>query len=217
MEPACLATGPVPWVSFAVRGCRRRLYSAGVTFTLRGAADVDLVAVCKDVSFDQVAYIQGSAIVQSRDSLQHLLHGYVCSLRSDPEGVCLRVFLLVTSPKPICTWLRNRRFRLSFSERRHKGQSSTTVTGMNLPFLVKKLCHSQLCCLRCIFALYIPPIGYWLAALCWPQTLPLQTSLSSCSEQRRKTWNSGFPEISGGKLRIKALLRFLRLQGAQDS
>ena len=27
----------------------------------------------------------------------------------------------------------------------------------------------------CIFALYIPPIGYWLAAL--PSTLPLQTSV----------------------------------------
>ena len=37
----------------------------GVTFTLGSAADVDLVAVCEDVSFDDVAYIQGGAIVKS--------------------------------------------------------------------------------------------------------------------------------------------------------
>lgn len=49
---------------------------AGVTFTLGSAADVDLVAVCKDVSFDQVAYIQGGAIVQSELS-EHFLHGNI--------------------------------------------------------------------------------------------------------------------------------------------
>ena len=44
------------------------LDDAGVALTFAGAGDVDLVAVCKDVSLDEVAYVVSAAIVSNLNS-----------------------------------------------------------------------------------------------------------------------------------------------------
>src|SRR5699024_9361978 len=108
--------------------------------TFGSAANVYLVAVCKDVSFDQIAYIECSAIIESELS-EHFLHSnvalsevalkwfvyvFACDLaKTDLHGFVTVVF--------DCLFL-NDDTRTSFNY----------CYGNEFSILVKKLCHTQL-------------------------------------------------------------------------
>ena len=181
MEPAWLPTGPVPWVAFEAT-IAVTFNCAGVTFTLRGAAYVNFVAVCEDVRFDEVADIQCSAIIESELS-EHLLHsnvalcevalkGFVYVFACDLAKTDLHGFVTVVFD---CLFL-NDDTRTSFNY----------CYGNEFAILVKKLCHTQLSAYDAfLHGIYLLLVIGWQRLL---STLPLQTSIFSLRKVPRGPW-----------------------------
>ena len=209
LEPAWLPTGPVPWVALRLR-VAVTFNCAGVTFTLswcrirqlcRRAAKTSALmrsptfSAAQSSSLNSLStfFIATSALCEV--ALKGFVYVFACDLaKTDLHGFVTVVF--------DCLFL-NDDARTSFNY----------CYGNEFAILVKKLCHTQLSCLRCIFAWYIPPVGYWLAAYAVNITFADKHLFSS-----KSAGGPGFSVLLNfsGKLLIKVLLRFLRLQGAQD-
>ena len=90
----------------------------GKTFTFAGAANIHGVADGEGVSLDDVAYIDGRAVIQP-DSRSTLLRGDVSLCKVAFHGLVCIFSPLVAENRS--ARLHNRRFRLSSSERQRKG------------------------------------------------------------------------------------------------
>ena len=124
---------------------------------------VDLVAVCEDVSLDEVAYIVSVAIVSSLNSFRVLLRGNIALCEVARDAACLRVVAFMIAKANLNCFVAVVFNSLLLSDNTRAGFNDGY--GNDLPFS-SKICVMPIFLPMIAFCiLYTSCSGYWLDSL----------------------------------------------------